>query len=622
MRFFLLALLPAGLFAQTSSDQQLFVANVALASRIPNYRYTGIAQVEKSATFSLTLAKESAAAYIEVLSTDRDTQVTITAPNGQALAFSADAPYEPARLESLFPITKLETHHPVSSGGGSTIVSFGTAPAGVYKVEIHRATPGKTRIGALLVPLMRVATDVFGIDRELEYALAAGGYGPPLLVPYPSDGPIFAGEPIELKVGLVGGPLQAPPKFNVLVDRIDDLVGTSEPAAVVTSFVKGPDGIYRGTVTIPHPEFVQIRVEASGRQISGQPFQARETLLNDEVQAPVATLVSFGARPVDQNGDGVLDGLNVEAVLDIVKPGLYKMKFQAGPAAFGEVEKRLGTGMQAISQTLSSDQILAEFVQTVEITDLSIEMEEEQSSAISTFFVSTRGRTARVNIDRSVKWERSKAYGAPRVAVHGIHAAPSGKFRFLDAEREVLTQGGRCVWTASLRPRGSSLIAYTEASLILPPGRQTVHLIFDGREIANWRQKQFEVTLSGSCDSQGDWQSMQVPAVLDPTQLEPPSGSLAMHLRRAVVEIRPGYSDGPEVQVIGARQPLHWSIVGDLPAGVEFSPNDQRLLDGSGWLQFRANANAAPGRSLVVLKVDDGKQDATAAFLLDVLQGR
>jgi hypothetical protein len=246
---------------------------------------------------------------------------------------------------------------------------------------------------------------------------------------------------------------------------------------------------------------VLIEVGVHGKNDAGQPFEDR-AIFQVFVAPVVARLVSVEANPVDSDGDGKFDRLDLIADLDVVTPGNYLVAFSVADQQQRTVQATTSADLRAGRQSMTAHidgwriwNDLRGGPYAVRVAQL---FRHPDTSTLDELVGGLERISGSVNRSRD-DWDHGPTYGEDRVRIHGIDPAPSGRFRLAEAEWEVNSPGGRCEWGGDLYYQGGDRL-HSGRSSELAAGRRKVSFFFNGGDLAAEGAHDWKMEVQFSCE--------------------------------------------------------------------------------------------------------------------------
>lgn len=582
-------------------------------SSLPGAQVLNPAPMGASAVLRFGLRRDEMISLLDVVVPDSTVQVTLVLPDGQVLRQD--------RTQGGITWTVFSYHGPpVQPGpdlgvfgqfimpvqGCHHLIQLPQAAKGDYEIRASRVGRTGGQLRAAFVPLR--------------------GFSDPSAPPLPGQVRIrrpsaprecFAGEQLDLSVGLLGEVGPAPPEFRVRIERTPEGTAVPDPIENLTiTFTRGMDGDYHGSVVLTQAGFARIEVQAKGENTAGQPFADR-VIFQWHVSPVVARVLSLDARAVDVDGDGKLDRLDITTELDVIVPGEYSESIylmDASKKRIGDVggaNATLQAGHQTLTKSLAGWRIwhyLSEGPYEAHIEQLS-----QMSRGGSPRLVEGVERFSRVVPSSRDEWDRGLVYGEDKVSIHGILPAPSGRFRLAEVVWEVTTPGGQCWWSGGLRSTGGTLLTSGRGSE-LPPGRRRLSFFIYGAAIAAAGAQNWTFGADAECDGKSGHATFAPQALNVDASLYEPQNS--------------------DLNIVGTDSLHHFArglwtttlyVPGRVGAGTRFSLTrvppelDARLTGDLGSeLYVTVVPGAHPGRYFIGVAVSSGGETFTRDIALDL----
>ena len=216
------------------------------------------------------------------------------------------------------------------------LVSFKRASKGRY--VIHVQSQRETGVAVAFIPLDEMKDAATALRANAVQKLAPDEVK--IEAETPDFGPTFplVGDKIPLVVKILGDVGTSAPKFEVRMQTVPPLGATpigsrrGNPLPVVTvpvNLTREPDGAWHGSAEFDGPGSTYVSIRVSGTTRSGEAFQEEALVTNSYmiVNPIVARVVSLTATPVDVDGGGKFDRLDITAELDVLIPGDYVFGF-------------------------------------------------------------------------------------------------------------------------------------------------------------------------------------------------------------------------------------------------------------------------------------------------------
>ncbi len=581
-----------------------------------------------SASITLDVKQDEKGALLDIVVPDANVKITLTLPDGRTLrpgekhGPGVDWQTVAKREEldgpgavwfslsgCLLPVEG--THH---------VVSFELAAHGQYEIQVT-GTAGKAgELRAAFIPLGRTFADA---DDEVRNAarVAADKVRIETYKPGTRDGRI--GEKLEVEFAILGdverASLQLEVKFEFTPSE-----APGPPQVVPVKVTAGQDGHYHGTVMPRVAGPARLSIRASGTKTSGERFHEEVLLPNLYVSEPpplVARFLSLTAKPVDTNGNGKFERLDVSAMLDVVMPGKYFMDFRVADAASKEVSSfgatALSKGRQQITLSISA-------------RDMRHRLKDGPYSVLNLRIYRGKGNlgddvaippqefhTAALKQDQ---WEPDPIFGDDHATIRGIRPAPSGRFQFSEVEWNATTPGGSCSWRAQLIPAAGGHAAEIGSAGKLAAGQSRLRFVFPGPDIALAGSRELFFVPTAECGDVDDSGSHSMKLTVDPGQFEPPPSTLRISAQN-MLRLRPGGSDRIVVDVPGKKRGDVLFKVTSVPAALSAfldvgPPNFAAQAD----IDIEVSQRAPAGRYFIGVSATSAGQAAATELVVDVIR--
>jgi hypothetical protein len=332
-------------------------------------------------------------------------------------------------------------------------------------------------------------------------------------------------------------------------------------------------------------------------------------------QPVVATLVSISERAVDDNGNGLPDRLEITALLNVVKPGKYEIRFlisgPGGEALMGTGEGTLAAGRQQLKASVPAER-LRDALRDGPFIINNVQVYRPVGNTFGDF-VAGSVQPLKTAAYQRAGWDRGPVYGEEEVRLRPIRAAKSGKFRALEVVWEAVTTGGSCSWTGDLSVGNDSIHLIQSGDL--RPGRSRFVFEFEmgGLARATGNESSFHGIVNCEDGSEGAASALVRLRVV-PREFEPWESSLSVisqWMMRATVG---GGSDGATAQLEtrgGGPGPVQYRLK-SVPKGLT-----THLLGAD--LQVAAGAQMTPGRYYIEVEAVSGSVSGAGMVVVDVV---
>ena len=606
---------------------------------LPGVLLPPAAALTPSAVIAIDLDRDEKGAMFDIVVPDSTVKVSLTLPDGRTLR-----PGQKLGRETEWKtVAKREDIDPGGSWFGISgfllplqgphhVISFETAAKGRYEIQATGSKGGE--LHAAFIPFGRAAEST---QTEM--------HSPPRVAPgevrlEPVALPNYcrAGDKLELEFSVLGDVQPGSLRFEVKVELRRELpysgrgpheFGAPQLETVPVSFTRDQNEHYRGTITAKAGGLMRVGLGASGKKPSGEPFSEEILLAEIAVSEPpptVARFLSLNTNPVDTNGNGTFDRLDVTALLDVVAPGEYGMSFRIADRAdtgsvVSDCRAKLKAGRGKIETSIPARKIRHE-LKNGPYRILELKIYRVKGDYGDDVEIGTKSfQTADLELDQ---WEPDPIFGDEQVTLRGIRPAVSGRFRFAEVEWNVTTPGGECYWNASLAPASGGRGTDLHVESKLAAGRTALRLVFPAADLARAgnREALFHAMVSCYGVNEGGVSPFLKLAV-DPAQFEPPRGSLEI-IPQSMLRLPPGGSGSVLLDVPGKKLgDVRFSFTDVPPEATAVFDTHLVAAQGDrvaqGWAEVRVQPKARPGRYFLGVNAVSAGETAEGEIVLDVV---
>lgn len=318
----------------------------------------GPEKASPKAQLDWTVDLDEESAVIDILVTDPDAKVMVIAPNNlsvdarnaKSLNLRWRTTENPAELDppgSLFSISGFYLPYP----GTHHVVNFPRAPRGPYKVVVESGKGAEVRTAFIAAGrMMQTAYEV--IERveqphvsEIKMAVD------------PVPGTVHVGDNVPLTVAFNGEPVRRPIDFTVFAEYSGNDGATGSVKPLQLYFGWALDGSFRTYFQPDQEGSLRLKVSAKGRTVTGLPFATEAATPAMTVRPMAARYLGLWEQALDANSNTRLDRLDIHSEVEVVLPGLYRLRFQlVAPnkkSLTGEVQAPLTPGRQRMTAAFS-----------------------------------------------------------------------------------------------------------------------------------------------------------------------------------------------------------------------------------------------------------------------------
>ena len=589
-----------------------------------------------SASITLDVKQDEKGALLDIVVPDANVKVTLTLPDGRTLRpgerhgpgvdwktvakrEELDGPGAVWFSLSGYLLPVEGTHH---------VVSFELAAHGQYEIQVTGTAGRIGELRAAFIPLGRLFADA---DDEVRKA-ASDGPGKVRIETYKpgaQDGRV--GQNLEVEFAILGdverASLQLEVKFELTPSSArpgNDSAEPGPPQVVPVKVTAGQDGHYHGTVVPKTAGPARLSIRASGTKTSGERFHEEVLLPDLYVSQPpplVARFLSLTATPVDTNGNGKFERLDVLATLDVVVPGKYSMGFQIADTASKDIYSLGGATFDRGRHQLTVSTAASEMRHRLKDGPYSISnvrISRQRGNFADDVAIPTQEfRTAALKHDQ---WEPDPIFGDDHATIRGIRPAPSGRFQFAEVEWNATTPGGSCSWSAQLIPASGGHAADIRSTGKLAAGQSRLRFVFPGPDLALAGSRELFFVPTVVCGDVDDSGSHSMKLTADPAQFEPPPSALRISAQN-MLRLRPGGSDRIVVDVPGKKRGDVLFKVTSVPAALSaFLDVGPPNFAAQATIDIEVSPRAAAGRYFTGVSVTSAGQAAATELVVDVIR--
>ena len=591
-----------------------------------------------SAVVAFNLDRDEETSLLDIVVPDSSVKVTLKLPDGRIL----QPGQKPGRGVEWKTVARREDIDPAGSWfgiggfllpveGTHHVISLEMAPKGRYEIQAVRAGGKGGELRTAFIPLARVmaaATD------ELRNA-GRPAPGEVWVRSYDFPQHCYAGDKLDLRFHVEGDVAPASLRIDVKLELRSYLprsgggplkLGPPVVETIPAGLTPDQNGAYHASIVPKIAGVARVLVSVSGKKISGAPFE-EGIVLDLNVSALVARFLSLKTNPVDADGNGKFDRLDITAMLDVFVPGDYDMNLELrDPASKGllsHCKATLEAGRQQITMSIPARRMRSE-LKDGPYTISALRIYREKGNYGDDVGIGQRVfHTPPLKRDQ---WEPAPIQGGEQATIRGIRPAASGRFRFAEVEWSVTTPGGDCYWNASLTPvRPVSAVSPTDLYVQgkLPAGRSRLSLVFPGAGIARAGSRELTFSALVACQGMetrdGEGSSPFLTLTVDPAQFEPPTGSLEVQAQ-TMLRLPPGGSGGGTVDVPGKKLRDVRFTLKNVPAEVT-AILDTRQPDRAAQADVIVNVRptAAPGRYFIGVAASSAGGTAETELVVEVI---
>jgi hypothetical protein len=595
-----------------------------------------------SGSMAFDLKQDEKAGLLDIVVPDASVQVSLTLPDGRRLrpgekygpgiewkklARREDIDGPPGRGEIWFSFSGFL----LPFEGPHHVISFETAAKGHYEIQAVRTTAGAGELRAIFLPLGR------GLDDSRDEIQNGGRLEPDevRIQPYGPAERGNVGDKLDVNFRIQGDFVPASLRLEVRFElrpflssptpRDDKPPDVGPPQVVPINVTADQTGLYHGSIVLRAAGKARVSIRASGTKASGKPFKDEIVGSDFSVYEPppprplVARFLSLTAKPVDTDGNGKFDRLDVSAVLDVLVPGKYDMDFRIADtgskdiSSFGGAD--LSKGRQQLTVSISAKEMRHRLkdgpysVSNVRIFRQKGNFGDDVTIPPREFHTAAFGHD---------QWEPDPISGDDQATIRGIRPAPSGRFQFAEVEWKVMTPGGDCYWNASLTPAAGGHPADIQGAGKLAAGQSRLSFVFPGADIAVAGSRELLFLPGAHCEGVAGSDFISVKLTVDPAQFEPPASSLRISAQN-MLRLRPGGSGLVWVDVPGKqRGDVLFKVTSVPPALSAFLDVGQPDRAAQATIEIEVSPTAPAGRYFIGVAATSAGQTAATEAVVDV----
>ena len=339
------------------------------------------------------------------------------------------------------------------------------------------------------------------------------------------------------------------------------------------------------------------------------------------VLSNAARITSFSDRGVDDNGNGLIDRIEITINVKVAEAGEYGFMLHL-EAANGErlqargTRKRFDPGPQEITVSFSAEDVDWRLAQDgpYRIKDVGLWRVNRADHRVENRTERIKDTGVLTQAYSLAKLDRGPLYVTGVEEAIGVDTKKSGKFDLLRVRLGVFTPGGPCEWLARLYGPGYVDLANIQGEADLPKGRSAITLEFSGSKIGraavNGPLVLRNIELSCSQERFSDYHVYRLGSFRS-EQFENVPEDLRLLLAVAQVSIEVGKvaEVGVKLERIGGFDwPVEITVTGE-PPGVWVGGNESRI-------HLSAQQKSVPGRYPLTVTAEGGKLRRTATLEL------
>ena len=343
------------------------------------------------------------------------------------------------------------------------------APAGKYR--IHADASGLKERSALMVVFMPLGGSAAGAKDTVRVALSE------------TEMFHYAGETVELLLGVFDGNRGVKDARIEAVAYAVDKDSMPQGAPMQVKFVSsgpGADGSYRAELPTTAVGKYEVGLKVTGKYPGGTEFE-RSAGTSVSIEPRRAQILSITERPLDDDGNGLIDRIELTARIKVDLPGEYYLTvyLDGGMQARGKAE--LGLGEATITAMVDRFSLIRAVKDgPYKMTATLFRKEEPVVQAFASRLVDAGTTRAykRSTFDHGPLYFKRTMTAVPR------SATGQRPFQQLVVSLDVFTPGGTCFWSGALES-GVDLVDFVNNSGVLPKGPSQITFPYDGFKISD-----------------------------------------------------------------------------------------------------------------------------------------
>jgi hypothetical protein len=265
----------------------------------------------------------------------------------------------------------------------------------------------------------------------------------------------------------------------VAIDKDGLPVGTPMPVTLERSSGAGSDGNYHGELPTTAVGKYDVGLKVTGKYADGKEFE-RNAATSIDIQPRRAQIVSVTERPLDDDGNGLIDRIEFTARIKVEMAGRYSLRVDmGGMQAYGIGELAVGEGIiTAFVEHSGLIRLPADGPYKIEAR---LFRQESSGDGFASLLADAGMSRAykRSSFDHGPIYFVGTAIGKP--------SSPTGKRPFgqFIVTFDVFTPGGNCLWYGGVSADNFNEIEFINSGGPLPKGRGKIIFSFDGFKISN-----------------------------------------------------------------------------------------------------------------------------------------
>lgn len=483
----------------------------------------------------LKLANRESALFVNVLLSEPKAQVRIQTPSGQWYT-PENARYDATKQKPEFWLTgdarqnvfPEEPRTPFGfdlslylfpQAGTQHLLVLSVAEPGTYRIEVNATPAGKpVELRAAMLPVDRLLRGYISAFSQL----AEPQQGEVAVVIRDTPGLVYQNDPATFDIEIRGdydpqsltftakqqfrpakpGGASGQPPAGTARQR----PSPASQASQLLRFEPVAKNLYRANLPTGEPGELAVDLTVAGRHRSGDTF-SRTLHRSLRVKRRLAILRGLRTRPVDTNGNGRWDALEVDAELDVFEAGLYTLRVSmtnnANSYVHLELEgaESLPLGVHRVVARTTADTILRDTRGNGPFVSTSIRIERVEKDSTKEW-IPTDNATVKTEALSRDSWDPGSFSASSTLQWRAVDRLGTGKAQFLEFDWPVTTEGGMCQWHADLfLPGENKGVTMSGGMALLAPGPVVLPLDVAASALIRRAKAKWRLIPSLSCNS-------------------------------------------------------------------------------------------------------------------------
>jgi hypothetical protein len=437
----------------------------------------------------------------------------------------------------------------------------------------------------------------------------------------------YAGDKVKLLAGVFDGNRGVTDAQLTAVAAAVDEDGTPKGKPISVKFRLsgvGADGSYEADLPMTAVGKYEVALKVKGKYADGTEFE-RSAATDVTIEPRRAKILGVTERPVDKDGNGLVDEIEVTARVKAELAGEYALTVDlvAGSGKYmqGYGKAQLGIGDGNITATFPNFSLLHMEADGPYKINARLFRREGSGQAFASLLED--GGVTRAY--KRSSFDRGPIYFAGTMDATPKSTAGLRPFDKLAVRLDVFTPGGDCQWHGMLQSALNQPVAFAQNSGKLPKGTAQIELAFDGFRIKNDADGKpltlvdtWVVCGGAQAELEGQTSLPTFPA----NTFVQPHPAFELKLRGSDVTMKPGsaFTMILEIKPVdGFNQTVDLAMEG-LPDGVVTQAFPPSLPSSAGFVMYRlaAGASASPGRYPVTVRAKYKTMERVQTFVIQI----